>query len=264
MNLTFINDMDLIIKKTKFNKNFLTNNSSGNSTSDDVCYIKINMTLFNKSIYSLDNLNLSNHRYRIEDKDLKFDIDKINLLQKNEFNKTKFIDKEVLVNNNLKYFLNNHIKSLNRTNDLKINSFIVKKLTNAIENSPSKRSENKNNFGKENNNNKTQNVSSESLIKVKKILSLETNKTKNLMVTNITNYTLIKDVVNSSAYLKFHKPLKQKQNETNHLPNINETSVKILYKEKISSKKANNGTDNDSQFKDKSKIFNFSSSKYWI
>lgn len=215
--MTFINDMDLIIKKTKFNRSFV-NGSNGNSTNDDVCYIKINMTLFNKTVYSLDQDNLNIHRNRVEDKDLKFDIDKINLIQKSEINKTaEIVDKEVLINNNLKYFLNNHLKSLNKTNDLKINSFIIKKLTNAIDNSLSKRMFNNYNTSKDNNN--TDYNSSESLVKVKKILNLENNRTHKLMITNLTNYTLVKDLMNFNSSHEFSKELKEYNTQNIHISN---------------------------------------------
>lgn len=210
--MTFINDMDLIIRKTKFNKSIFVNSLNGNSTSDDVCYIKINMTLFNKTLLTLDQENQNNHRSRLEDKDLKFDIDKINLIQKNEVNKTKVIivDKEVLINNNLKFFLNNHIKGLNKTNDLKINSFIIKKLTNAIDNSLSKRMDNNNSSKEINSNNNTYNISSESCVKVKKILNLESNRTQNIFITNITNCTQVKSFNNTTGNHKYHKQIKEK------------------------------------------------------
>jgi hypothetical protein len=239
--------MDLIIKKTKFNKNFFFHGPNSNSTNDDICYIKINMTLFNKTINSLDQDNKNNPRNRVEDKDIKFDIDKINLIQKNEINKTKVIDKEVLINNNLKSFLNSHIKALNRTNALKINSFIVKKLTNAIDNSISKKLANFKNTTDQNN---THN-SSDSMVKVKKILNFQSNKSDIFIITNITNYTFMHDVMNSTAHHDFKKQIKDKFNDTND--NSNDKNVtKHFIKEKSSLEKVNKTLTNHSIYINKS------------
>jgi len=245
--------MDLIIKKTKFNKNFFANSSYGNSTSDDVCYIKINMTLFNKSLY-LDGDNLNTYRNRIEDKDLKSDIDKINLIQKNEKNITNSIDKEVQLNNNLKYFLNNFIKTLNKTNDVKINSFVIKKLTNNDQNSIPKRSQDIYDNKMNRNDNNTHNGSYESLSKIKKILNLETNKTNVLTITNITNYTMMKDVMNSSDYYKFHNKLKENLNQTIDKKH-EKKNIEHPYSEKNSSTKEQNKTNNHLSDKKQSKCF---------
>jgi len=206
--------MDLIIKKPRFNKSFFVKGSDENSTRDDVCYIKINMTLFNITNFSL-NEKLNNPIDRFEDKDLKFDIDKINLIQKNEINKTNgIVDKEVLINNNLKFFLNNHIKGLNKTNILKINSFIIKKITSALDtsNPNSKTIVNKNKY--KYNNSSNNESASESLVKVKKVLNLESNiTTNNFIITNLTNYTIVNDLKNSTTpNHKSHKQTEEKNN----------------------------------------------------
>lgn len=242
--------MDLIIKKTKFNKNFFLNETTSNSTNNDVCYIKINMTLFNKTI-NLDQESQNHAKNRLEDKDIKFDIDKINLLQKNELNKTNVIDQEVQINNNLKLFLNSHLKSLNMNNALKINSFIVKKLVNTIDDSVSKRSANNNNFTYSNN---THN-SSDGIIRVKKILNLERNNSAIFEIKNITNYTIMNDTLNLIVDSNFNSKINEKKNQNNNT--LYDESIEDKSNvEKISADKEKIITNNKSNTDNKSNFFN--------
>jgi hypothetical protein len=145
LNLTFINDIDLIVKKNKFkydydydyvednyniNNTFL-NKEKMHNPKNDICYIKINMTLYNetrereeKKEKEIDDKNENNDISNNKDNDNRINT---NLLKSkifikklkgnstiNENNKiweTKE-DNEVRLNNELKLFLNNQIKDL--------------------------------------------------------------------------------------------------------------------------------------------------------
>jgi len=220
--------MDLIIKKTKFSKNFFVNdynNTNNNSTSEDVCYIKINMTLNKKLIDSQESQNpvLRRDLLNTNDKDIKIDLDKINLIQRFESNKTRVVDKEVQLNNNLKIFLNNHIKTINKTNNFKINGFIIKKGPSINYNS-STGNTSINTYSTSENYNKNLTHFNKNILEsnvTMKVLNniSQTNDYKNSTKKNyfISNFTIVKEIINSTQHKNFNFSIKKQNVEKSKL-----------------------------------------------
>lgn len=238
--------MDLIIKKSK-NLNsienggdsyFSTNKSFSFSKSmkDEVCYVKINMTLVNRTIAFKD-VSKNNYRSFLVsslEKDLKNDIDKISFMQKVEANETNKVDNEVIINNNLKYYLNTHIKTLDVFKKVKLNSYVIKKISE--ENSTQdnvlhkKASLNARSKVKITGLNKTDSstynstlIKEKQILKIKKILDLKNPEIDNntYFFRNLSEYHYFEDLKNHSKKITIQaKEIELKKENFNNIGEI--------------------------------------------